>query len=292
MDTICGGTTCLKSDCRLASKMNASFLAQNVDNISTEAVFLNDSALEVKENLTDEEIAYNLATSVYKNFEKMFTNVSYQIQLVCCFFGILSSILTLATICRNKNFSDPCFICYKALAGFEFLYAMCNAIDFFFVLNDHLMKSYAWTWLDSVVTAFLNPILNCSILVIVFLSLHRAVACLIPQKFHKMDNEFVCYGVAIGVILASVAFFAPALSSAGNVVWWNDHYIAPLNGDFWDNINYDLYVKFLNNYRLVQATAIFGSSTLAIVGMLKAVVLRYSTVNKNFYFCVTYNASE
>src|SRR5262245_3798414 len=83
----------------------------------------------------------------YDSFSHVWWQAGDAVQFSCCLLGILSSILTLATVCRNKDFSEPFFICYQGIAVADLCYAFFSIFDFCYHMHKiDLAKSYPWTW--------------------------------------------------------------------------------------------------------------------------------------------------
>lgn len=55
----------------------------------------------------------------YNSYLESFANLTDHINLVFSIIRVISFILTLATIGWNKDFSEPCFVCYQAIDWFS-----------------------------------------------------------------------------------------------------------------------------------------------------------------------------
>lgn len=61
-------------------------------------------------NLTQEQFIYQENTLKYENFKNLMDRIKNPTLIACGALGMLSSILTLVTICSKDLFKEPCFI--------------------------------------------------------------------------------------------------------------------------------------------------------------------------------------
>lgn len=230
------------------------------------------------QNLSENEIEqYNrISLAAYTAFELQLVVVNSSLQIAVSILGLFSSIFTMATICKNAHFAEPCFICYQAIAVSEFFYAIINILYYWSEVVPSASADYTYIWLDAILG---RPLATCcenmTFVLVVFLSLQRAVACLIPTKYHLVSTQTICLSVVIVSSCVSAVYAAPELF-AYNVVWVNAtdcyDYEDSLfrNGAFYQA--YEHYVR--NVVRIAQAAAVFMSSLLAIIGILQATQLK------------------
>lgn len=213
----------------------------------------------------------------YNRFTVTLDNVLYPILFTFCIFGFIGSVLTFATLYRNKSFSEPCFICYQAIAVSEICYLLFKSPYYLYQTNKVVYgKDYLWYWSRVVgsnyvtsIFAFYNIFLAC------FLSLQRAVACFLPTKFSYINNRGLCIAVTIITFLAMVALHSP--SAILRQVFWNEtekRYVyedSPIK----ISVKYKAYSSFIDHYyRVGLAVTVVVTSALAIAGMLKAAMFR------------------
>lgn len=190
--------------------------------------------------------------------------------------GIISSFLVLITLIGNASFSEPCFICYQGVGVSELVVTIDLAISRWASLNGLYSSTCGW----SLFNEYRQPILDFSQsftgILIVFLSLQRAVACLIPNQYYLWKRKIVCTGVTIGGFLFSAAFVCPQLFAYNYACAQNQTAPFPLPefNNFGNSSEFRIYYKTLDCYRLAQSIAHLVSSTLAICGMLKATLLK------------------
>lgn len=198
-----------------------------------------------------------------------------RIYFVICFFGILGSILILFTLMKNKNLSEPSFMCYQTIAWIESVYCLF-AIPIMYdqgvgaapKLYQH--NFYEWSYLiNRIAYPLLDLFGSITYCLISFLSIQRAVACLIPTKYDYFDGKRVCLGVIIGFVLINAIFWVPQLF--GVRIFFNNQ------RNRYDK-SYDLipdaYFEALEMYRLVLAVIIGATTVAAIVGILRATALK------------------
>lgn len=194
--------------------------------------------------------------------------------------GVTSSLLILITLTRNKNFAEPCFICYKAIASVSIVYSICEIIspmyritDFYNLpLRTYFLTSYTWSWTrfvgNEALFAFAE---DASICLVVLLALQRAVGCLLPIKFREIGDDRRIYVMATAFcVLFPLSYNLPA-------AFWEDvelqsgryAFVRPQSAD------YQTYFKVKRVIRSLLIPAVFASSALAIIGLLKVFIKRY-----------------
>src|SRR5262249_17893157 len=118
--------------------------------------------------------------------------------------GIISAILSLYVFCGNAAFSSLWFLYFRVISILDLFsnissaISSCNWID-----QSTNVKSY-WLFLftDLTTSITINVLSGTVDMIIVFLSFERAVACLLPLKFHLLHKK----SVAVVVFVASFAF--------------------------------------------------------------------------------------
>lgn len=214
----------------------------------------------------------------YNNFSDVWFTYIDWLQFAFCFLGIISSVLTLVTLIKNEHFAEPCFVCYIGLAVSELIYAIINIVYYWFIIKRNVLSaSYVWVWVRyAILEAILSFCGRNSTCLVVFLSLQRFVACLIPNKYYLFNKKQLCVGVTIGTVLVSAASAAPIVFGVkiayDNVSGLYSYDSYPFYKDFDDAINY---------VSIVEAALIFITTTLAIAGLVKAIILRYVHICKN-----------
>lgn len=189
--------------------------------------------------------------------------------------GLISSILILCTFLKNKTFSDPCFVCYQGYAISELVYQIYLIIFYAFKLNEKYLQSNGWCWTANVLLdmSLVNLSVHYSSIVIIFLSVHRVVGCLWPQKHHLLDSKTLCRIVTIGTFFIFVPTAIP--QAFGSVCVLNNS--TQLWGSTYTNDGYKQYSSVLSWFRSSQGIVITVTSALAVGGMVKTALFRYDT---------------
>lgn len=215
----------------------------------------------------------------YMTFETSRASKVAAIRPVMATLGIAGSILILITLFKNKGFHEPCFICYKAIAMLSILYGVCEIIspmyrisDFYYLpLRTYFITDYTWSWLRYVGNQALFMFAEDSaVCLVVFLTLQRAAACLLPIKFRSLDDRWMCLLATIFSIVFTFAYSLPA-------VFWEDVKLQSGRYALWrsETTAYRTYLTARNVIRFILVPAVFVSSALAILGLLKVFIKRY-----------------
>lgn len=212
--------------------------------------------------------------SDFSSYQSVYWRYSDTCILVLCIFGLLSSLLTLLTIYGNDHFSEPCFVCYIAVAVSEFIYTITYAFSRWATLNGLFTSSYSWARFSKDRQPLFDVSVSATTILIVFLSLHRAVACLLPNKYYWFNTKRVCVGVVIFAYVASAFHAVPQLFAYDYKTDNETGRFAAIYSQFGLSQAYITYATVIDTYRLVQGLAHFVSSTLAIIGMLRAISLK------------------
>lgn len=119
----------------------------------------------------------------YIQFSNNFHLVTGPFLLSMNIVGFLSSVLTLATITRNKEFSEPCFICYQAIAISEMFFLFFDSPSYIYDMNpEKYRRNPYWYWMRDVGSTYMVlPFSEYTMLLTVFLSLQRTVALLLAD---------------------------------------------------------------------------------------------------------------
>lgn len=129
--------------------------------------------------------------------------------LITSIFGIASSILILLPLYRNKEFSSPTYTYFRLMAMIGLLEMGCIFLsgvhETSYFICAHI---YCWVW---VLEHLAGPIANFSSAVVtwltIVLSVERAVACLLPTKFKRINRVQVARRLSLSII----AFFAVSI---------------------------------------------------------------------------------
>lgn len=226
-------------------------------------------------NLSTDQI-YQALVADYSKYQTSFESVTDQVNLVFNILGILSSFLTLLTVFRNDSFTEPCFVCYQAIAWFSGSLASVQATYYWSRLNKgYAGSSYAWQVYLIVLRQPLATFFEySSVAVTVALNLHRAVASLTPMIYRKVNKRSVCYLVIVVAPLLSSAFAVPR-AFRGEPAWNNaTNVYTEVTTVFGKGPGYTMFNQAKETFRLIQAVAVSSSSALAIVGMLRAAYMK------------------
>lgn len=210
--------------------------------------------------------------STWNGFISVWWEVADYFQWVSCIPCVIGSVLTLGTICRNKQFSDPCFICYRAIAVLIFIYAFQNHFFYLVRYKPQVTANYIVPWLEAIPLRGLQySVVDGARWLMVFLSLQRAIACLLPTKFHLISGRRVCLVVTIGTILVTTALRGQYFFDK-SVIWNN---VTGTYSRVYNSFHYSKYFQTYNSiyseyYMAIEGLAILISSLLAVAGMLKA----------------------
>lgn len=204
-----------------------------------------------------------------ENMRQIFNKINFAFSI----FGIINSILTLFTLIRNKNFSEPCFLCYHSIALFEFLLSVRCVTWYIFISRPNLWSNYYWCyWYDILSYYLIMSLLNyCIFIIITFLSLLRFAACAWPYLFQFIRTRRACIFVISGSFFISLPLCVPGIILS-HEAWKNNSLVY----DYYmqDDKKTVIYFNLTNVWRILEAVVIFVSSTLAIVGMIKASLIR------------------
>lgn len=189
--------------------------------------------------------------------------------------GFIGSILTLATVFKNKAFTEPCFICYQAIAVSELIYTFARAVGYMFSLYPVRLSKYLFTsWIRYVACVYaLDAFAYYNIILSTFLSLQRAFACFLPTKFHYVNRRWLCVAVCVVPFIVMFAFLSPPIFLTR--VYWNEE---ENRYDYTDppstSNSYKTYMTVLLYIHFGFIACVAISSALAIAGMLKAAAHR------------------
>lgn len=216
--------------------------------------------------------AYEKLYNDYISLRNNWNDFRISLFLVSYCFGVISSFLTLATFYRNKTFSDPCFACYQGCALSELVYQIIYIIFYSYKLNERKLTSNAWCWTINAMldTTICNLSVNYTSILVIFLSIHRAIGCLLPQKYYLLDSRKLCLGVTIGTFLI---FIPTAIPQAFAMQCSFDNKTLLYSSSSVNN-DYKIYSNTLSWFRSVQGIAITVTSTLAVIGMVKTALFR------------------
>lgn len=215
--------------------------------------------------------AYVCSYVAYQNLYNTLNWTEGLLHCICAIAGIISSILTLITICKNKNFSSHAFCYFRVIAISEILVSCC-----LFNLGIGLMQidiriSFSWIWLFYKVTDNLGNMLSTYVEVLItYLSTERGIACLLPTKFHFIDNRKTVYKVCIIAIFPLLLLYVPGVFAYQIVYQLSSYnYVAvPTNSSF------EIWTRAREVVEYILAACIIASSIFSILGLMRALKLR------------------
>lgn len=216
------------------------------------------------------------------------------IQTGACFIGVLSSILTLATMIKNKDFSDCCFRCYEAIAVIEIFYCIaCGFFTLYDILPKFFKHQLTWVWFRELCVIFRDCFGDSVTIIIIFLSIHRAIACLWPLKFSRVNKRWLCYFIIVFSVLFTIwpqiptffTFYVDRVNGTMEyfVVYKNQPregfvIVKPREGQAVPAPATlppaDVITTMRRGFRVTVAVGVIASSVLACAGMVKVAVLK------------------
>lgn len=150
------------------------------------------------------------ANSEYQTFLRLKDIIEYPILVFLCLLGIIGSAFTLGTLCFNKAFSEPCYICYQAIAIFEMNIALGFGFNAIYKLFSSMVRSYTWQWTEEIaIRLFLDPFRESVSALTICLSAGRVVACFWPNKYHIINKREIYYAEVVVIILLFAAVDFP-----------------------------------------------------------------------------------
>lgn len=165
---------------------------------------------------------------------------------------------------------------YIAIAILEFLYGMQNGSGYMLYYFPSLNRIYALVFINLTIN------LGCQMSLVdgvksltIFLSLQRAVACLIPTKYYLISGRKVCLMITLGIIVATNLISGPYFFQ-WNTVYNNvtNTYVSQKT-ELKNSADFKTYDIFYSRYYVGgQGIAVLASSFLAVAGMWKAIFLR------------------
>lgn len=199
----------------------------------------------------------------------------------CCaapfrILGIISSFLTLGTVCRNEGFSSRCFVYYKAIAIFEFFYNLSTFEQTSeSIYTYYFTRNYNWFFFGTLINNNIGNIFPHSTdTLTIFLSLERAVACLLPAKFYFLHHISVCVSVFVIAFGAALVTYIPPIFAFFVGIHPNTGTYFQFRTDFGGSHEYEIYEEFISSLLLIQSIAVFVSTAFAVAGMVRAIMIK------------------
>lgn len=181
--------------------------------------------------------------------------------------------MTLATFCRNEHFTARCFIYYKAIAIAELFYMSFKAC------GNLIRAIYAydfWSYPFQLSRTIIPPAYSFCIIadiLVIYLSIERSVACLIPTRFHLIDVNGVSYAVIITAVVIGNAISAPYLFSR-TIITDKSGKITVALSSLWSEKAEETHSMVIEAYCLIEGILIFISTGFAIAGTVQSILYR------------------
>lgn len=218
----------------------------------------------------EEKLAYN----AYWNFYHAYVEYpEWRIYFVAYILGVIGSILILFTLMRSKELSEPCFICYQAIAWMELIYCAVSLPMMWDYISGYYYEYYVYGFRWYLINFYyaVTFCLNCTICGLMsFLSIQRTVASLIPAKFNLVEGKRLCIGFTVIFLLFNIGIWAPEINS--NEVYRKDNNSTYTTKSYQYWKDYKPYTMY---YRLALTVILTVTTVTAIIGMIKATVIRF-----------------
>lgn len=195
----------------------------------------------------------------------------YALHLIFNIFGLVGSWFSTLTFC-NSHARTAVFNKAPALRYFQTI-SILEMVNSLLVLEAGVrfmyryfgqVPSYGWTWFGThIETPAINTVSLSIDLMIMFLSVERAIACLLPATFRRLNRKFMVWCVIVGSVLASSGLFVPT---------GFDSFIGKtLQFSSWRFSDpYDRFLQVQEWFLLGIALAVCASAIVACVGSLQA----------------------
>lgn len=222
-------------------------------------------------DLTVDNITYQLLDNDFQSFLVLKDSIEFPALVVCCIVGVLGSLLTLVTMSFNEAFSEPVFICYRAIAIYEIVVAVGFGYNAFYKLWPKMRIYKAWLWAEEIAVRFmLDPFRESVSVLTIFLSFGRIVAAFLPLHHRQLDHPIVSYVIIVLSLVLFVAVDLPHI--AATEVKWSESaktYAMSQTGPVVDFCN-----ELKNALWITLSVGLLVSTVLAIAAFLKGVSLR------------------
>jgi hypothetical protein len=148
---------------------------------------------------------------VFNEFKLYMNYIDAILMIIFAILGIVGSASILITIVKNQNFDAICFYVFRIVAVLEIFYSIFKfSVAYSWLNADERAKSLVWFYIITVGNAICGQLLSRIILYsVIFLSIERTVATLLPTKFHLIDRKRVFVGVFLFIFTLACVFDVP-----------------------------------------------------------------------------------
>jgi hypothetical protein len=218
---------------------------------------------------------YQLYIKAYNDFNQFVISqrrVRGIINFTFGIFGIFGSLMTVATLYKNKNFESNCFIVYQCIAISNLFYMIVNNV----LLGLYNANLFHYSAIASLVIRRISIFANVNAyftgLLIIFLSVERAVACLLPTKYHYLERRWIYIAVIIGSLLFSCVLGLPAFFQYSYIFNLATGIYLPVLS--WSHEADNIYNATTQYYSIIEAALVLMSTVLSVAGLIKSVIIK------------------
>lgn len=216
---------------------------------------------------------YITAYDSFKKFELTIGIVMGVTTVLCGVIGVFSAVLTLLTFCGNKILKYRCFVYYKAIAIAEILYLASGRAS---ILVETIYVQDVWSCPYQLSTLMVDAANNLCVfvdLLVIYLSIERAIACLLPLHFHLIDKKAVSYSVIAGAALLVGLLNVPYLF-AYRIETDSSGKCSVAYNSVWSATAEAAYDSILESCSFADGILIMVSTSLAVAGMIRSIFTR------------------
>lgn len=157
----------------------------------------------------------NLFICAYTAYNLYVNNAYHLLALAivpCSILGFVGSILVLITLRNKQKFNALCFIYFRVINLTELIYlSQCTAKGVVVLFADQCSASYFCIFFNFIYQQAANVFAVCANLLVIFLSVERAVACALVTYFHYINHTPVYWVYLSASILVSLIICIPQI---------------------------------------------------------------------------------